>query len=92
MKASMRDPLGGYPEMMSTEDLAEFLGVVYSTAWEWMNKLETVNVGLGRKNKARRVLKQVVRKQFNVPEPRGAGEILEARNGQDRSLRGWRVI
>ena len=63
------DVLWRYPDMMSVQDLAEFMNVSYATAWAKMRQLPWVGVGLGKKNQARRVHKQDVRDHFNLPDP-----------------------
>ena len=64
------DLLWRYPDMMSTQDLAEFMNVSYLTARKKMEELPWVNVGSGRANKTRRVHKQDVRDHFNLPDPK----------------------
>ena len=64
------DVLWRYPDMMTVQDLAEFMNTSYATAWKKMQELPWVPVGTGRKNQARRVHKQDVRDHFNLPDPR----------------------
>ena len=64
------DPLARYPDMMDTNDLAEFLNVAYATATKHMQAMPWQNVGTGSKNMARRIHKQHVRDRFNLPDPR----------------------
>ena len=66
----MADLLAKYPPMMSTRDLADFLGIGNTTAWEEMQKLPHTTIGKGLKYKTRRVSKEEVRKRYNVPEPK----------------------
>lgn len=66
----MIDPLAPYPPMMSTRDLAHFLGIGNTTAWEEMQKMPHTTVGNGRKYKTRRVSKEEVRKRYNLAEPK----------------------
>ncbi len=68
----MNDPLSRYPPMMSTYDLAHFLGVSYGTAWSEMQQMPHTTVGTGRKNKTRRIAQAEVRKRYNLPEPKTA--------------------
>ena len=69
----MRDPLAQYPPMMSINDLAHFLGIGTTTAWEEMQKLPHTTIGNGRKYKTRRVSKEEVRKRYGLPDPNPRG-------------------
>ena len=64
------DPLSPYPPMMSTEDLAHFLGCGRDTAAREMQKMPYVTIGNGRRNRTRRISKELVRAQYNVPQPK----------------------
>ena len=75
----MNDPLSRYPPMMSISDLADFLGVAYGTAWAEMQRMPHITVGSGRTYKTRRVSQDVVRKHYNLPEPKEKPNLRIAR-------------
>ena len=60
----MNDPLDRYPAMMTVSDLADFLGIGYSSAFKLMKQLPSVNVGLSTKYLTLRIPKEYVRKKY----------------------------
>lgn len=61
------DPLGGYPEMMGAQDIAEFAGISEGSARKWMQEHGAVIVVKGQKRDIWKIHKEYVRQGFNVP-------------------------
>ena len=61
------DPLNGYPEMMSPQDIAEFAGIAESSALKWIQENGGVILVKGKVRNLRRVAKEYVRQGFNLP-------------------------
>lgn len=62
------DPLNGYPEMMSPQDIAEFAGISEAVARGWMREHGAVTVAKGDKGRETlRIAKEYVRQGFNLP-------------------------
>ncbi len=61
------DPLSGYPEMMSAQDIAEFAGICEHSALKWMQENGGVMVIKGQFRNVWRIHKEYVRRQFNLP-------------------------
>ena len=61
------DPLYGYPEMMSTQDVAEFAGISEGSALKWIQENGGVIVVKGKVRNVWRIHKEYVRRQFNIP-------------------------
>ena len=60
----MNDPLVQYPAMMTIRDLADFLGIGYSTARTLMKQLPSVNVGVSKNHSSLRISKEYVRRKY----------------------------
>ena len=73
----MHDPLYHYPTMMSAHDLADFLGCSYDTALKQIQGMPFVNIGSGKKNYMRRVLKDHVRQKYGLEEPKSNLQIVK---------------
>ena len=58
--------------MMSINDLAHFLGIGTTTAWEEMQKLPHTTIGNGLKYKTRRVSKEGSQKAVRPARPKSA--------------------
>ncbi len=61
------DPLRGYPEMMSVDDIAEFAGIGRTSATTFIQKNGGVKVISGGKRSSWRIHKEYVRRAFNLP-------------------------
>ena len=61
------DPLNGYPEMMSAQDIAEFAGIAESSALKWIQEHGGVVVVKGKVRNTWRIAKEYVRQGFNLP-------------------------
>ena len=61
------DPLYGYPEMMSAQDVAGFAGISEPSALKWMQEHGGVIVVKGKVRNVWRIHKEYVRRQFNIP-------------------------
>ena len=61
------DPLGKYPEMMGTMDVAEFAGISSDSARKWIQEHNGVLVIKGVKRDTWKVHKEYVRRGFNLP-------------------------
>ncbi len=61
------DPLNGYPEMMSAQDIAEFAGISEGSALKWMRENGGVAVVKGKVRETWRIAKEYVRRGFNLP-------------------------
>ena len=61
------DPLNGYPEMMSPQDIAEFAGISETSATKWLQEHGGVPVVKGRVRNVWRIAKEYVRQGFNLP-------------------------
>ena len=65
------DPLWGYPDMMSPQDVADFAGISESAARAWVQKNGGVIVIKGKKRDTWRIHKDYVRKGMNLPKAVG---------------------
>lgn len=61
------DPLSGYPEMMSPQDIAEFAGISETSAAKWLQEHGGVPVVKGKVRNVWRIAKEYVRQGFNLP-------------------------
>lgn len=61
------DPLSGYPEMMSAQDIAEFAGIAEASALKWIQEHGGVIVVKGKVRNTWRIAKEYVRRGFNLP-------------------------
>lgn len=76
------DVLDNYPEMLSTTDMMNLLGVSSAMAFHLMDQMNWINVGLGKNLRRRRVKKSEFREKFWDKPTEDAGEAQ--RQGQKK--------